>query len=63
MGPIVDSIKLRADPNFRAMQIDYAAMQNLPPELLANPDFDPLFLKFPMRLDTNKRTDFRRVWV
>ena len=41
LGPIVESIKLRAYPNFRAMQLDYPEIQIPPPELWANPDFDP----------------------
>jgi hypothetical protein len=42
LGPIVESIKLQAYPNFRAMQMDYPELQIPPPELMAKPDFDPL---------------------
>jgi hypothetical protein len=42
LGPIVESIKLRVYPNFRAMQMDYPELLNPPPQLMAKPDFDPL---------------------
>ena len=42
VGPIVESIKLLVYPSFRAMQMDYPTMTNVPPELLAKPGFDPL---------------------
>jgi hypothetical protein len=41
LGPLVQSIRLRAYPNFRAMQMDYPEIKTPPPELWNKPDFDP----------------------
>ena len=40
MGPIVESIKLREYPSFKALKLDYPEIREIPLEWLANPDFD-----------------------